>query len=89
VVTAFSRHDTIPARGYKEVYYALSAPQGNNNIILEARLRYRQADQGVAEALLSAVPESINLKDIYGLTKVPALPVVDMVVKQASFSTVQ
>lgn len=89
VVTAFSRHDTIPARGYKEVYYALSAPQGSNNIILEARLRYRQADQGVAEALLSAVPESINLKDIYGLTKVPALPVVDMVVKQASFSTVQ
>ncbi len=85
VITSFSRHDTIPPRGYKDVYYSLSAPQGVKKIALEAKLRYRQADQGVAEALLGAVPESINLKEIYGLTKVPALPVVDMVVKKAYF----
>ena len=89
VVTAFSRHDTIPPRGYKDVHYGLSAPQGASNISLEVKLRYRQADQGIAEALLGAVPESINLKKIYGLAKVPALPVVDMVVKQASFKAVQ
>jgi hypothetical protein len=63
-----------------------SAPQGINSIMIEAKLRYRQADQGVAEALLGAVSESINLKEIYGLTKVPPLPVVDMVTKQASFN---
>ena len=89
VVTAFSKHDTIPPRGYKDVHYGMVAPQGVDKITLEAKLRYRQADQGIAEALLGAVPESINLKDIYGLTKVPALPVVDMVVKQTSFSSVQ
>lgn len=89
VITAFSRHDTIPPRGYKDVYYGLNVPQGVNKITLEAKLRYRQADQGVAEALLSAEPESINLKEIYGLTGVPALPVVDMSVKQISFSPVQ
>jgi hypothetical protein len=89
VITAFSRHDTIPPKGYKDVYYALSAPQGVNKITLETKLRFRQADQGVAEKLLGAVPESINLKEIYGLTKIPALPVVDMVVKQASFGPAQ
>jgi len=67
----------------------LSAPQGVNKITLEAKLRYRQADQGIAEALLGAVPESINLKEIFGLTKVPQLPVVDMVVKQVSFNSLQ
>jgi hypothetical protein len=86
VVTSFSRHDTIPPRGYKDVYYGISVPQGINTIMIEAKLRYRQADQGVAEALLSAVSESISLKEIYGLTKVPPLPVVDMVTKQASFN---
>lgn len=86
VITAFSRHDTIPPRGYKDVYYGLQAPEGIGKITLEAKLRYRQADQGIAEALLSAEPESVNLKEIYGLTKVPALPVVDMVVRQVSFS---
>jgi hypothetical protein len=87
VVTSFSRHDTIPPRGYRDVYYGISAPQGVATIMTEAKLRYRQADQGVAEALLGAVPESINLKEIYGLTKVPLLPVVNMVTKQASFNS--
>jgi hypothetical protein len=86
VVTSFSRHDTIPPRGYKDVYYGINAPQGINTITIEAKLRYRQADQGVAEALLGAVSDSINLKEIYGLTKVPPLPVVDMVTKQTSFN---
>lgn len=84
VVTSFSRHDTIPPRGYKDVFYGLTAPQGVNKIVLEAKLRYRQADQGIAEALLGAVPQDINLKETYGLTEVPPLPVVDMVVKQVS-----
>ena len=89
VVTSFSLHETIPPRGYKDVYYAMNAPQGVSKIVLEAKLRYRQADQSVAEALLGAVPESINLKEIYGLEKVPTLPVVDMVSKQASFDPVK
>jgi hypothetical protein len=87
VVTSFSRHDTIPPKGYKDIFYGLNAPQGVQKIVLEAKLRYRQADQGVAEALLAAVPGDIDLKEIYGLAAVPLLPVVDMVVKQVSFDS--
>jgi len=82
VVTAFLRHDTIPARGYKDVYYGIKTPAGVKTIAVEVKLRYRQADQGVAEALLGAVPKDIDLKAKYGIDKVPQLPVVDMVVKE-------
>ncbi len=83
VVTAFSRHDTVPPRGYRDVYYGINVPAGTQKVTFEAKLRYRQAEQKVAEALLSAVPPDIDLEKIYGLTAVPVLPVVDMVVKQA------
>ena len=86
VVTAFSRHETIPPRGFKDVYYGMTLPQGVVKVNLEVKLRYRQADQQLAEALLGAVPKDINLKEIYGLDAVPTLPVVDMVVKQATIT---
>ena len=82
VVTAFSRHDTIPPRGYKEVFYGLTPAKGGKKVAVEIKLRYRQAEQEVAEALLGAVPKDINLEETYGLKAVPALPVVDMVVKR-------
>lgn len=87
VVTAFSKHETIPPKGYKDVFYGIHFPADLKNINLEVKLRFRQADQKVAEALLGAVPKDINLEQIYGLKAVPALPVVDMVVKQATVST--
>lgn len=80
-VTSFSRHDTIPPKGYRDVYYGLTAPPGSARVTVEARLRYRQADQGVAESLLSAVPMDIDLEGEYGLTGLPTLPIVDMVDK--------
>ncbi len=86
VVTAFSRHDTIPPKGYKEVYYGVSLPENIKEVTFEVKLRYRQADQQVAEALLAAVPKDINLKKIYGLSKVPPLPVVDMATRSGTFA---
>jgi hypothetical protein len=80
-VTAFSRHETIPPRGYKDVSYGLPSMNNMRNISVETKLRYRQADQGVAEELLAAVPADIDLNASYGLKKVPVLPIVDMVVK--------
>ena len=82
VVTAFQRHDTIPARGYKDVYYGIKPSDGVKNISVEVKLRYRQADQSVAEALLAAVPKDIDLQSKYGIFKVPLLPVVDMVIRE-------
>ncbi|MDW7771367.1 MAG: cytochrome c family protein [Desulfobulbaceae bacterium] len=87
IVTAFSRHDTIPPKGYKDVYYGICVPAGVNEVSIEARLRYRQADQGVAELLLAAVPEDMNLEATYGLKEIPPLPIVDMVVKTAELRT--
>lgn len=87
VVTAFSKHETIPPKGWKDVYYGLHAPEGVKALTIEAKLRFRQADQKVAEALLAAVPKDIDLEQIYGLKAVPPLPVVDMVVKQAMLPT--
>ncbi len=85
VVTSFSRHDTIPAKGYKDVHYGINPPAGVKNIAFEVKLRYRQADQKVAEALLAAVPKDIDLKAVYGLEKIPQLPIVNMVTKQSLF----
>ncbi|HEY6837514.1 MAG TPA: multiheme c-type cytochrome [Geobacteraceae bacterium] len=87
VVTSFSRHDTIPPKGYKEVYYGITPPAGVKEIKIAAKLLYRQADQHVAEALLVAVPKDIDLKAIYGLENVPLLPVVEMVAREAALKT--
>lgn len=87
VVTAFSKHETIPPKGYREVYYGLHFPTDLKKITLEAKLRFRQADQKVAEALLGAVPKDIDLEKIYGLKSVPALPVVDMTSKELTIPT--
>ncbi len=84
VITAFSRHDTIPPKGFKDVYYGMNCPPDTSKVIIEAKLRYRQADQKIAEKLLANVPKDMDLNAIYGLTAVPTLPVVDMVVKEAS-----
>jgi hypothetical protein len=88
-VTAFSRHDTIPPRGYKDVYVGVGPVKKPGNVTVEARLRYRQADQKVASKLLSEVPEDINLEAVYGTRYAPALPVVEMAVKTASFKSRQ
>jgi hypothetical protein len=64
-------------------------PLGSKQVQVEVKLRYRQADQKVAEALLAAVPKDIDLAKEYGVTKVPTLPVVDMVQATKTFSSRQ
>ncbi|WP_239027575.1 cytochrome c family protein [Geomonas diazotrophica] len=86
VVTSFSRHDTIPPRGYKDVHYGVPPLKGVKKLNVEVKLRYRQADQKLAEALLKAVPKDIDLKKTYGLTAVPPLPVVDMAVQKVAIT---
>jgi len=80
-IVAFSRQDAIPPKGYKDVYYGVSAPQSKGPLVVDIKLRYRQAEQEIAHALLAAVPEDMDLAAIYGLTAMPDLPVVDMVSK--------
>ncbi len=80
-VVSFARQDAIPPKGYKDVYYGVSAPQAKEPLVVDIKLRYRQAEQEVAHALLGAVPKDIDLAAIYGLTAMPDLPIVDMVSK--------
>ncbi|MDT8419077.1 MAG: multiheme c-type cytochrome [Desulfuromonadales bacterium] len=89
VITAFSRHDTIPPKGYKDVYYGLSGAQVKGTLLIEAKLRYRQADQQIAEKLLASAADKIDLQAVYGLTEVPLLPVVDMAVARVEVAAKQ
>jgi hypothetical protein len=87
LVTAFSRHDTIPPRGYRDVHFGVGPVKKQGTVTIDARLRYRQADQKVASKLLDEVPKDIDLMATYGIKYVPALPIVEMAVKQASFAS--
>ncbi len=82
LVTGFSRNETIPPKGFRDVHFGIDLGKSTGEITVEVRLRYRQADQKVAEKLLASVPSDMNLEAIYGITKVPALPVVDLAVKK-------
>ncbi len=84
-VQSFAKHDTIPPKGYRDAFYGLAAPKGTP-ITFEAKLRYRQADQKVAEKLLGLVPEDIHLDAIYGLKEIPILPIIDMVSKTVTIN---
>lgn len=84
-VTAFKRHDTIPPRGYRDIQYGFLPPSPETRTItVSVRLRYRQADQKVAESIISMLPQDIDMKKIYGLTALPQLPVVDMAEAEAA-----
>jgi cytochrome c554/c'-like protein len=85
-VKLLSRIDTVPARGYRDTYFGVPSPTGGA-ITISARLRYRQASQDLAQEILANEPKDIDLDKVYGLNEIPALPVVDMVVKEAVFET--
>ncbi|MCI5224825.1 MAG: group 1 truncated hemoglobin, partial [Candidatus Electrothrix sp. AR4] len=86
-VVSYSRHDTIPPKGHRDVYYTMICNQEEREINVHAKLRFRQASQAVAEKLLTNLPKGVSLKDWYGLTEIPAVPVVDMVEENLTFST--
>jgi len=87
VVTAFSRHDTIPPRGYKDAYFGVSPVKKRGSVTVDARLLYRQADQNVARKLLQAVPGDISLEKTYGISAMTAVPIVEMTRTKASFKS--
>lgn len=87
VVTSFSSHETIPPKGFKDAYYGITVPKSSKQVTIEAKLRYRQADQHIAEKLLKAVPKDIDLARDYGITKIPTVPVVDMTSQKKTIAT--
>jgi truncated hemoglobin YjbI len=86
-IVSFSRHDIIPPKGYRDVYYTTLGDHRTHKVTFRAKLRWRAADQKVAAKLLTSQPKGFDLNEVYGLTEVPELPVVDMVEKTITFST--
>jgi hypothetical protein len=86
-VVSFSRHDTIPPKGYRDVYYTLINEAKADEINFSAKLRFRQASQAVVAKLLSNQPKGVDLEKIYGLKEVPTVPVVDMTEKALTIKT--
>lgn len=89
VITGFSRHESIPPKGYREVHYGVPPAGKATALTFDVRLRYRTADQHLAETLLGSVPEDIGLAREYGLATVPPLPVVDMVTARLTAATIK
>ena len=82
-IISFSKHDTIPPKGYRDVYYGLHG-DGKGPITLNVKLRFRQAGQKIAEKLLGHVPDDMHLDAIYGIKEVPPVPIIDMVEKSVT-----
>jgi len=88
-IVSFSRHDIIPPKGYRDVYYSTLNEQGDHkkhDITLHIRLRFRVADQKVGAKLLKSQPKGFDLEEVYGLKEIPMLPIVDMIDKTVTIS---
>jgi hypothetical protein len=69
----------IPPKGYRDIVYTILYPPGEGHELdVHAKLRFRQASQKVAEKLLTSLPDGISLEKWYGITEIPAVPIVDM-----------
>ncbi|CAK8716827.1 Truncated hemoglobin YjbI [Candidatus Electronema halotolerans] len=91
-LVSFTRHDIIPPKGYKDVYYSSLTKLHNDphehTLTLHAKLRFRVAGQKLAEKIFANMPKGFDLEEIYGLKEVPnPLPVVDMIDKTVTFKT--
>lgn len=76
-IETFSKNETVPPKGFRDVVYGLSMEK-ETPVTVHARLRFRQADQKIAEKLLRLVPDPGHLEKIYGIKEIPLLPVIDM-----------
>ncbi|WPD24286.1 MAG: cytochrome c family protein [Candidatus Electrothrix scaldis] len=78
----------IPPKGYRDIVYTILYPPGEGHELdVHAKLRFRQASQKVAEKLLTSLPKGVDLNKWYGLTEIPAVPIVDMTETNVSMMT--
>jgi nitrate/TMAO reductase-like tetraheme cytochrome c subunit len=78
-VVSFAKNDLIPPKGYRDINYTILYPPGEGHeLLVHAKLRFRQASQYMAQKLLTNLPDGVDLTEWYGLTEIPTVPVVDM-----------
>jgi cytochrome c553 len=81
-LVGYSRNVTIPPRGHWDVNFSTTGVKKHGIATVVAKLRYRQADQRVANKLMRSLPPDMSLEKTYGIKSLPSMPVVDMVVKK-------
>jgi truncated hemoglobin YjbI/nitrate/TMAO reductase-like tetraheme cytochrome c subunit len=87
-VVSFAKNNLIPAKGYSDIVYTILYPPGKGHQLnVHAKLRFRQAGQALAEKLLTNLPDGVDLNDWYGLTEIPAVPIVDMTENNVTVDT--
>ena len=87
-VVSFAKNDLIPPKGYRDIIYTILYPPGKGHELeVHAKLRFRQASQYMAEKLLTNVPDGVDLKEWYGLTEIPTVPVIDMTEQNVTVKT--
>ncbi|CAK8719788.1 Truncated hemoglobin YjbI [Candidatus Electrothrix laxa] len=88
-VVSFAKNNLIPAKGYSDIVYTILYPPGKGHKLdVHAKLRFRQAGQALAEKLLTNLPDGVDLTEWYGLTEIPAVPVVDMTEQNVTIETI-
>jgi hypothetical protein len=87
-VVSFAKNDLIPPKGYRDIVYTILYPPGKGHELnVSAKLRFRQASQAIAKKLLTNLPEGVDLNEWYGLTEIPAVPIVDMTEQKATIKS--
>ncbi|MGB5686795.1 MAG: group 1 truncated hemoglobin, partial [Candidatus Electrothrix sp.] len=87
-VVSFAKNGLIPPKGYRDIMYTILYPPGKGHKLnIHAKLRFRQASQYIGEKLLTNLPEGVDLTEWYGLTEIPAVPVVDMTEQNVTIET--
>ncbi len=87
-VVSFAKNGLIPPKGYRDIVYTILYPPGKGHKLnVHAKLRFRQAGQALAEKLLTNLPDGVDLTEWYGLTAIPAVPVVDMTEENVTLET--
>ncbi|MCW5212409.1 cytochrome C [Desulfobulbus sp. TB] len=87
-VVSFAKNDLIPPKGFRDINYTILYPPGDQReLLVHAKLRFRQASQYMAEKLLTNLPDGVDLTEWYGLTAIPTVPVVDMTEQNITVKT--
>lgn len=87
-VVSFAKNDLIPPKGYRDIIYTILYPPGEDHELdVHVKLRFRQASQYMAQKLLTNLPDGVDLNEWYGLTSIPAVPVVDMTEQNVTVKT--
>ena len=64
-LVSFTRHDIIPPKGYRDVYYSTLTDLRPHDITLHAKLRFRVAGQKLANKIFANLPKRCRTRCLW------------------------